>query len=152
MKEIDLDPVEYAPRNNILIGADVFFVLAALSIINSLIVFFMQIQNLPIAFAFTQWIDGTTGPMTQDGWNPPLYASRLMMDILIALAFAAFGYFARRGSDLAFVVGMFLYVVDAMLSIGLRDFWGFGFHLIALFFIFKGLLASRHARENAISY
>ena len=75
-----------------------------------------------------------------------------MLDILIALAFAGFGWFAKRGSDLAFVVGMFLYVVDAMLSIGLRDFWGFGFHLIALFLIFKGLLASRHARENAISY
>jgi hypothetical protein len=152
MKEIDLDPVEYAPRNNIFIGADVFFVLAGLSIINSLIVYFLQIRNLPIAFAFTQWIDGTTGAMTPEGWNPPLSITRLAMDILIAIAFAGFGWFARRGSDLAFVVGMFLYVVDAMLSIGLREFWGFGFHLIALFFIFKGLLASRHARENAISY
>lgn len=152
MKEIDLDPVEYAPPRNIYIGADVFFVLAALSIINSLIVFFVGTQNLPFAFAFTQWIDGTTGPMTAEGWNPPLQVGKLLLDILIALAFAVFGWLARRGSDLAFVVGMFLYVIDAMLSIGLRDFWGFGFHLIALFFIFKGLLASRHARENAISY
>jgi hypothetical protein len=152
MKEIDLDPVEYAPRKYIFIGADVFFVLAALSIINSLIVYFFGTANLPIAFAVTQWVDGTTGPMTPEGWQPPLQFTGLLMDILIALAFAGFGYFARRGSDLAFVVGMFLYIVDAMLSIGLREFWGFGFHLIALFIIFKGLLASRHTRENAISY
>jgi len=64
MKEIDLDPVEYAPPKNIFIGADVFFVLAALSIINSLIVYFLEIRNLPIAFGLTQWVDGTTGPMT----------------------------------------------------------------------------------------
>ena len=75
MKEIDLDPVEYAPPKYINIGADVFFVLAALSIINSLIVFSMGTKNLPIAFAFTQWVDGTTGPMTPEGWNPPLHAS-----------------------------------------------------------------------------
>lgn len=152
MKEIDLDPVEYAPPKNIFIGADVFFVLAALSILNSLIVYLFELRNMPFAFAVTQWIDGTTGPMTAQGWSPPLQLSRLLVDILIAVAFAGFGWFARKGSDVAFVLGMFLYIVDAMLAIGLREFWGFGFHLVALFFIFKGLLASRHARENAISY
>jgi hypothetical protein len=46
---------------------------------------------------------------------------------------------------------MFLYLIDAFLSIGVRDFFGFGVHLIGLFFLFKGLLASRHIRENAVS-
>jgi hypothetical protein len=49
------------------------------------------------------------------------------------------------------VLGIFLYTIDAFLTIGLRDFFGFGVHLIALFFLVKGLLASRHIRENAIS-
>jgi hypothetical protein len=49
------------------------------------------------------------------------------------------------------VLGIFLYVIDAMLTIGLREFFGFGVHLIALFFLIKGLLASRHIRENAVS-
>jgi hypothetical protein len=75
----------------------------------------------------------------------------LAIDILIAAGLAAFGLFARRGSDIAFVVGMFIYVIDAFLMIGMRDFFGFGVHLIGLFFLVKGLLASRHIRENAVS-
>ena len=112
--------------------------LAALSIINSLIVYLLEIRNLPFAFGFTQWIDGTTGTLTSQGLNPTLHFSWLLVDILIAVAFAGFGWFARKGSDLAFVVGMFLYVVDAMLAIGLREFWGFGFHLIGSFLHFQG--------------
>jgi hypothetical protein len=42
-------------------------------------------------------------------------------------------------------------VIDAFLSIGVRDVFGFGVHLLALFFLVKGLLASRHIRENAVS-
>ena len=77
--------------------------------------------------------------------------SALVINILIAAALAAFGLLARRGSDIAFVLGIFLYVIDAVLIIGLKDFFGFGVHLIALFFLVKGLLASRHIRENAVS-
>ena len=40
----------------------------------------------------------------------------------------------------------------ALLSLGLKDFFGFSFHLVGFFFLFRGLLASRHVRENATSY
>jgi hypothetical protein len=75
----------------------------------------------------------------------------LVTNILIAAILAMFGLLARRGSDVAFVVGIFLYVIDAFLVIGLRDLFGFGVHLLGLFLLFKGLLASRHIRENAVS-
>ncbi len=133
-------------------GANWFFWLAALSVVNSLTVYFIGIRNTPFAFGVTQWVDGTNGPMTAEGWAPPLHLSWLIIDILVAAGFAGFGYLARRGSDLAFLLGIFLYVVDAILSIGLRDFFGFSFHLVGFFFLFRGLLASRHVRENATSY
>ena len=149
MDIFDDDPARHATRRSINTGANWFYWVAILSVTNSLLVYFFGIRNTPIAFAFTQWIDGTTGAPTVEGLTPPLHLLGLIGDLLIAAAFAGFGYFARKGSDLAFVIGMFVYVIDTMLSIGLRDFWGFGFHLIALFFMFKGLLASRHLRENA---
>ena len=133
-------------------GANWFLWLGLLSIINSLLVYYFGLQNLPFAFALTQWVDGTTGPLTAEGWSPPLQTVGLVMNLLIAAVFASFAYFARHGNDKVFVFGIFLYAIDAMLSIGLRDFWGFGFHLIGLFFLFKGLLASRHLRENATTY
>jgi hypothetical protein len=146
MDIFDDDSARHVTRTSVRHGADWFFWLAILSVINSLIVYYYQIPNTPIALGLTQWVDGTSS-----GFNPTMSLGALITDLIIALVLATFGWLARRGSDLAFVVGIFLYVIDTFLTIGLRDFFGFGIHLIALFFLVKGLLASRHIRENAVS-
>ena len=146
MDIFDDDSARHVTRTSILHGANWFFWLAILSVINTLIVYQYQTPNTPIALAITQWLDGTSG-----GLSPTMSTRSLVINLLIAGALAVFGLLARRGSDLAFVLGIFLYAVDAMLAIGLRDVFGFGVHLIGLFFLFKGLLASRHVRENAVS-
>jgi hypothetical protein len=133
-------------------GANWFFWLAALSILNSLIVYYVGFGNLPFAFGITEWTDGTAGSFTNQLWQNPPTTAALVINILIAIAFAGFGYLARRGNDAAWVIGVLLYVIDAMLSIGMRDFWGFSFHLVGFFFLFRGLMASRHVRENATTY
>lgn len=146
MDIFDDDSARHVTKTSVVHGADWFFWLAVLSIINTLLVYFYRIPNTPVALGLTQWVDGTHGGITST-----MTPSAFITNILIAAALAMFGLLARRGSDLAFVVGIFLYVIDAFLSIGVRDFWGFGVHLIALFFLGKGLLASRHIRENAVS-
>ena len=146
MDIFDDDSARHVTRTSVLHGADWFFWLAILSVINSLIVYNYNTPNTPIALAITQWVDGTTS-----GFNSSMTTSWLVTNILIAGVLAMFGVLARRGSDIAFVVGIFVYVIDAFLMIGLRDFFGFGVHLIALFFLVKGLFASRHVRENAVS-
>jgi hypothetical protein len=146
MDIFDDDSARHVTRTSVLHGADWFIWIAILSVINSLIVYFYHIPNMPIALGITQWVDGTTS-----GFNASMTTAGLATNLIIAALLAMFGYFARRGSDLAFVLGIFLYVIDAFLMIGLRDFFGFGIHLLALFFLVKGLLASRHVRENAIS-
>ncbi|MCA1607841.1 MAG: hypothetical protein LC730_00050 [Acidobacteria bacterium] len=152
MDEFTQPPEEYAPSSNIFSGANWFYWVAILSAINTLIIFFFNIPNLFFALGTTQWLDGTTGTMNREGWYPPLQITGLLLDLLIAAVFAGFGYLAKKGSDVAFVIGIFFYIVDGLLAIGLRDFFGSFFHLIPLFFMFKGLLASRHLRENATSY
>lgn len=146
MDIFDDDSARHVTRTSVLHGADWFFWLAILSVINSLIVYYYNIPNTPVALGITQWIDGT-----QAGIKSSLTEGWLVIDILVAAVLATFGLLARRGSDIAFVVGMFLYLIDAFLMIGVRDFFGFGVHLVGLFFLFKGLLASRHIRENAVS-
>jgi hypothetical protein len=146
MDIFDDDSARHVTRTSVLHGADWFFWIAILSLINSLIVFYYQTPNTPLALGVTRWLDGTTS-----GFNASMTLSGLATNILVAAVLAIFGLLSRRGSDIAFVVGIFLYVIDSFLVIGLRDFFGFGVHLIALFFLVKGLLASRHVRENAIS-
>jgi hypothetical protein len=149
MENIEQQTLQYTPQKAKYSGAHWFYWLAAASIVNSLIVYFYNTPNSMVAFGITRWTDGTAGPLSVEGVVPPLHTSALMVNILIALGFAAFGYFARRGSDIAFVLGIFLYIIDAMLLIGMRDTFGFGFHLVGLYFLIRGLLASRHLRENA---
>jgi hypothetical protein len=76
----------------------------------------------------------------------------LAINLGIAAIIASFGYLTRKGGDVAFIVGMFLYVFDAVISLGYRDFFGFGFHMFALFFMFKGLLASRRRYDPSVDY
>ena len=146
MDIFDDDSARHVTRTSVLHGADWFIWLAILSVINSLIVYIYNIPNTPIALGITQWVDGTT-----TAFNSTMTTSGLAINLLIAGALAMFGLLARRGSDIAFVVGIFLYVIDAFLMIGMKDFFGFGVHLLGLFFLVKGLLASRHIRENAVS-
>ncbi|MGQ0540990.1 MAG: hypothetical protein ACT4O9_03965 [Blastocatellia bacterium] len=149
MEHIEQQTIQYSPRSAFMNGANWFFWLAAFSAVNSLIVYYFATPNSMAAFGITRWIDGTSGALTAEGVVPPLHLSALAINLLIALAFAGFGYFARRGNDFAFVLGIFLYLIDSMLMIGLKDFFGFGFHIVGLYFLTRGLLASRHLRENA---
>lgn len=149
MENIEQQTIQYSPREAKFSGAHWFYWLAAASVINSLVVYFFHTPNSLVAFGISRWTDGTAGPLSAEGVVPPMEPLALATNILMAAVFAGFGYFASRGSDIAFVLGIFLYIVDAMLSIGLRDVFGFGFHLLGLYFLIRGLLASRHLRENA---
>ncbi len=152
MEHAEQQSIDYKSIINMKHGANWFFWAAIFSAANSLIVFFVGTPNFPFALGITQWIDGTTGAMTAEGVVPPLQTKALALNLLIAAAVAGFGYLARKGNDYAFVAGIFLYAIDTMLVIGLREFWAFGIHLAVIWLLFRGLLASRHARENATTY
>ena len=143
------DPARFSSERSVNTGANWFFWVAILSVLNSLVIWYLGIKNLFFALGVTQWIDGTGGAFNHQGNTAPLSESGLAVNILIAAAIAGFGYLGRHKHDIWYVIGLFIYCADAMLSLGLKDFFGFGFHLIPLFFLFKGLLASRHVRENA---
>ena len=152
MEQAEQKSIDYASIINMKHGANWFFWAAIFSAVNSLIVYFVGTPNFPFALGITQWIDGTTGGLTAEGVTPPLHAMGLVLDLMIAAAVAGFGYLARKGNDYAFVIGIFLYAIDTMLVIGLREFWAFGIHVAIMCLLFRGLLASRHARENATTY
>ena len=46
---------------------------------------------------------------------------------------------------------MFLYAIDAMILIGFRDIFGFGFHLVALFYMFNGLREPAKVRSFGLN-
>ncbi len=127
-------------------GADWFFWIAALAVINSLLVTFGRLPDSLFGLGATRLVDEALRANTLAPVNP----TGLILSIAIAGVFALFGYLSRKGNDKIFVLGIFLYVVDAIITIGFRDLFAFGFHLVALFYLSKGLLASRKRFDPSV--
>jgi len=125
-------------------GANWFFWIAILAIANSLLIYFFNFANHLVGLGMSQYVDANfAGNETQR-------AAALALNIALAGLFAVFGYFARKGSDFAFILGMFIYFFDAVVLLAYRELFAFGFHLFCLFFLFKGLLASRRRYDPSV--
>jgi hypothetical protein len=144
--------IDHSPDNpspaDVTRGANWFFWIAILSVIASAITYFGNTYLSFLNFGVAQliygapvgWINVETAPYT------PMTA--LIINIVIAVFFAVFGYFARNRSSWAFLIGFFLYMFDSLITIGLRDLLGFAFHMLVIFFIFKGLVATRRLYQG----
>ena len=130
------------------LGANWFLWVSILAVINSFIVWYFGLWSQFFGLGATQYVDAH---MLAAGTESQRLAG-LAINLGIAGVFAAFGYLARKGSDVAFILGMFLYIFDSVVALGYRDFFGFGFHMFALFFMFKGLLASRRRYDPSVDY
>lgn len=128
------------------LGANWFIWVAIASLAHSLIVFYFAMGGMSFGLGINHYIDNKVTFASFDGPN----VLGLLINIVVAAVFAAFGFLARRGNDTAFVVGMFLYVVDLVIALGYREFWGAAIHLVVLFFLFKGLLASRRRFDPSV--
>ena len=49
------------------------------------------------------------------------------------------GLYAQRGKLWAFYVGLAVYLIDALIYVAFEDWMSVGFHVLAGFFIFKGI-------------
>jgi hypothetical protein len=131
-------------------GANWFYYVAILAALNSIVAVFTGMFGFALGFGISAYVDGRMLTNIGQGSDESVRWLGVAINILIAAVFAAFGYFARKGSDIAFIVGMFLYVADAMLILMYRDIFGFAFHILALFYMFKGLLGSRKRYDPSV--
>jgi hypothetical protein len=68
---------------------------------------------------------------------------------LVAGDFVVLGHLARRGSATAFVVGMVLYALDALVFVLVGDWIAVGFHAFVLFMLWGGYAVLRAVRAQA---
>jgi hypothetical protein len=63
--------------------------------------------------------------------------------------FFLMGYFGMRGHAWAFILGLIVYVLDALIYVWAQDWMSAGFHALAIFFIVKGVMSLRQATHAA---
>jgi hypothetical protein len=125
-------------------GASWFYWIAGLSAINSLIWRFGGGWTFLAGLAFTQIVDGVLSTLGQElGGSGGIAAAVVAVttSLIVSGIFAVFGYLAHQGNAWTFYVGMAIYVLDALLFLVFGDLLSFGFHLFALFGLYRGLRA-----------
>lgn len=129
-------------------GANWFFIVAGLSLVNSAIQLAGGNIHFVVGLAVTLIVDVIAAVW---GKNDPSMAHVAMgvaiaFDIFITLIVVAFGYFARRGNIIAFIIGMVLYTLDGLIFLAFGDVMSTAFHAYGLFVMWKGLSAFRQAK------
>ena len=123
-------------------GAHWFYWIAALSLITSIVSLAGGAWGFFLSLGVTQLIDGFAIGLVEDGVNASVKAVAVVFDLLAAGAFALFGYLGARGHGWAFLVGMALYALDALLFVMVGEWLPIAFHAFALYCIFMGYRAA----------
>jgi len=122
-------------------AANWFYIIAALSIVNSV----LAATNSSFVFIIGLGVTQVGAGMARQMGNS---AIAIAVDAGAVLLLVAFGYFGARRHAWAFVIGMLLYAVDGALFVMVRDWFAIAFHVLALYFMYQGLVAVNLANQN----
>lgn len=127
--------------DEVLSGANWFFWIAALTLINSIIILSGFDWAFVLGLALTQVFDVGAVLLAEAGGAEGVsifHAIAFVMDLFVVGVFCTLGFFARRAAKWAFIVGMIFYGLDTFLTLLTFSFIGIGIHLFALYCIYKG--------------
>jgi hypothetical protein len=123
-------------------GANWFYWIAGLSLITSILSLSGAGWRFFLSLGITQVVDGISLALRDQLGSAGLIIG-LVLDIFIIAVFAVLGYLAGRKQTWAFIVGMVLFFIDALLLLIGMDIFAILFHGLALFYIFRGYQAAR---------
>lgn len=117
----------------ILSGANWFFWIAVLSIVYSFISAAKGDVRFIVGLGITAVID-MKFPIAIGNFP-------MLVSILVAGVFVFFGIFARKAQLWAFITGMALYALDAVLLLIKADYFSVAFHILVIYFLVQGMAA-----------
>jgi len=129
-------------------GANWFYWIAGLSVINSLIAIFQGTVGFIFGLGVTRIVDAIAQVIVSEG---PQSARLIQIIALVVSVFFAgicvlFGWLANQRQGWAFLIGMVLYTLDGLLYLLVADWLSLAFHGFALFCMFQGYVALRKLR------
>ena len=136
-------------------GANWFYFIAGLSVINSLVMLFGAGWVFIFGLGITQVVDGIAAEAVKSMEGGAavwiVHAIGLGFSVVIAAVCALIGWLSNKGYGAVYLIGMILYLLDALLFVlllflGEPDFLGLVFHIIALFLMARGYISLRKLR------
>lgn len=126
-------------------GVGWFYWIAGLSIINTVIYLIGSNWSFIVGLGVTQLIDGFAHGASMSG-----KVIAFILDVVVAGIYVLFGILTKRRHKWAFIVGMILYAVDALIFILVKDWICIAFHVFVLYQIYMGLKAHNLLRKMGI--
>jgi hypothetical protein len=142
-------PVEFAKQAAAFKGgANWFYWIAGLSVVNSLISLFQGGWGFIFGLGITQVIDAIAGAVMEEQAEGGVLIQVIALgaSLFFAGIFALFGWLANRGQGWAFLLGMALYLLDGLLFLLVGDWLSLAFHGFALYCMFNGYTALRRLK------
>ncbi len=124
-------------------GANNFYWIAALSVVNSLVLEFGGNSYFVVGLASTLFVDGIFLELAKGFPDATIFIKLigLAISVFIALIFVFFGFFANKGKRWAFIIGMVFYAIDTLIMLAFQEWMGLIFHGLFLFGLFSGIRA-----------
>ncbi len=125
-------------------GVDWFFWIAGLSLINTVISLFGGTLTFVMGLGATLVVDVFARLLEKEmtsGGGIIITAISIVIDLVVACIFVAFGLLGRRRHRWAVIIGMILYVLDALIFLAFGDFLPVAFHGLALWGLWGGFRA-----------
>jgi hypothetical protein len=140
-------PADSALQTRVESAANWFYWIAGLSLINCVVAAMGSEWGFAIGLGISQILSHLAGTLAQ---GSIVLAGVLWLAAFGSIAFfGACGWLARRPSVIAFGIGITLFSLDAVIFLLIKDWVGFGFHALALYFLWNGMTAARQARASA---
>jgi hypothetical protein len=117
-----------------------FWWIAGLSLVNTVLIHSGSDTSFLVGLGFT---------LMADAMFQGIPAVAFVIDALAIGSFVAFGWFAGKGHVWAFITGIVLYSIDALIYLPLQAWMSVGFHVFALFFIVRGMQQLRTRLKEA---
>ena len=132
-------------------GANNFYWIAALSVINSALLQFGGGMYFVVGLAGTLLVDTIFIELANAMQESALVVKVIGLIVSAAVAgiFALFGLFANRAMKWAFIVGIIFYTIDTVLMIFFHEWMGLIFHVLFLFGLIGGLHALNKLQQLA---
>jgi hypothetical protein len=123
-------------------GANWFYWIAALTLVTSVISLLGGGWRFFLSLEITQVIDVIALGFSES-FGEATKVIAIVLDVFISAMFAGFAFLAHKRQMWAYVLGMVVFLLDALLSIVFMDFIGIIVHGFVLFMMIRGFVAGR---------
>lgn len=121
-------------------SASWFFFIAALTLVNTALFYFNSNRRFVIGTGVTD-LANSVGADVITGVAGTIFA--VIVNVVVIGGLVGLGWLGRKSITWAFLVGIVVYALDALLLVWITDWLSVVFHALAIFYLFRGFQASR---------